>query len=158
MLCSFGEEVFRHVGPKPRDMGDPVAFLQYNLLHFNLSGQSGSFARWHHARKRTDERQWQHPQLPVEVSNISYKSSPFSLLNAIEDGNCRVDFESFRLAPPNPESTVCEDDYFHVTGSLTPTPKICGDSYDDQHSNYFRFISHQFTYLLSYTYSSYNLP
>ena len=59
----------------------------------------------------------------------------FFFLNTIGHCNCRVDFENFRLAPPNPTSTVCEDDYFSVTGSLTPTPKLCGDSYNDQHSN-----------------------
>jgi len=53
--------------------------------------------------------------------------------DSIRSCQLRVDFLSFRLSPPNPISTVCEDDYFSVTGSLTPAPKLCGDSYNDQH-------------------------
>lgn len=44
-----------------------------------------------------------------------------------------MDFESFRLAQPNPTTTICDEDYFSVTGSLTPVPKLCGDSYNNQH-------------------------
>lgn len=47
----------------------------------------------------------------------------------------RVEFESFRLSPPNPNTTICDEDYFTAVGSTTPTPKLCGDSYNDQHRN-----------------------
>jgi len=69
----------------------------------------------------------------LSLGGTTLGSELTSASGSIRSCQLRVDFESFRLAPPNPESTVCEDDYFHVTGSLTPTPKICGDSYDDQH-------------------------
>lgn len=46
----------------------------------------------------------------------------------------RVEFQNFRLAGPNPRTTMCEEDYFAVSGNAFKTPKLCGDSYTDQTS------------------------
>lgn len=56
----------------------------------------------------------------------------------------RIEFMNFRLSPPNARTTECDEDYFTVVGSAIETPKLCGDSYSDQHSkstlvNYFQF-------------------
>ena len=46
----------------------------------------------------------------------------------------RVEFENFRLAQPNANTTICDEDYFTAVGGATPIPKLCGDAYTDQHS------------------------
>lgn len=51
----------------------------------------------------------------------------------------RVEFENFRLAPPNPNTTVCDEDYFAAVGSTTPSQKLCGDSFTDQHRKSSKF-------------------
>ncbi len=45
----------------------------------------------------------------------------------------RVEFENFRLAQPNANTTICDEDYFTAVGGATPIPKLCGDAYNDQH-------------------------
>jgi len=69
----------------------------------------------------------------ISVAGTTIAGSLTSSSNSIRSCQLRVDFESFRLAPPNQKTTVCDEDYFSVTGSATPTPKLCGDSYADQH-------------------------
>ena len=75
----------------------------------------------------------------ITVAGATVSGGLTSVSNDIRTCQLRIDFQMFRLAPPNPTTTVCEDDYFAITGSAINTPKLCGDSYVDQHSNSFQF-------------------
>ena len=70
----------------------------------------------------------------ITVAGASVSGGLTSTNADIRTCQLRIDFQSFRLTPPNPETTVCDEDYFTVSGSSMAVPKLCGDSYMDQHS------------------------
>jgi hypothetical protein len=69
----------------------------------------------------------------ITVAGTTVGGGLTSASNDIRSCQLKVEFQSFRLTGPNPETTLCEEDYFSVTGSALSVPKLCGDAYADQH-------------------------
>ncbi|KAK4003225.1 Uncharacterized protein APZ42_020444 [Daphnia magna] len=69
----------------------------------------------------------------IRVAGTTIGGGLTSSSNSIRSCQIKVEFENFRLAPPNPNTTICDEDYFAAVGSTTPSQKLCGDSFTDQH-------------------------